>query len=75
MRYEEFRDVIQDELRQTRSGLTWAQLRDRLGLPYQTACPNWTRRLEEEIGLVRAPGEGRAFVWSVPPFHHKRSRR
>ena len=74
MRYEEFRDAIHDELHQSRAGLTWAQLRDRLDLPYQTPCPNWTRRLEEEIGLVRSPGEGRAYVWSVPPFHRRRAR-
>jgi hypothetical protein len=71
MRYTEFRDAIRDELRQTRSGLTWLQLRDRLGLPYEVPCPEWTRRLEEEIGLVRARGEGRAYVWSVPPFHRR----
>jgi hypothetical protein len=73
MRYVEFRDLIRDELRATRSGLTWAELRDRLGLPYQHACPEWTRRLEEEIGLVRSPGLTRAYIWSVPPFHHKRN--
>ena len=69
MRYEEFRDLIAEELRLTRSGLTWLQLKDRLDLPYAVACPQWTRRLEEEIGLVRTPGAGRAYVWTVPPFH------
>jgi hypothetical protein len=72
MRYIEFRDAIQEELRHTKSGLTWAQLKERLDLPHAAACPEWTRRLEAEIGLVRARGTGPAYVWSVPPFHKKR---
>ena len=66
MRYEEFREAIRRELARSRAGLTWGELRDRLALPYERACPEWTRRLEEEIGLVRGKGEkGSAFVWRV----------
>ena len=32
-------------------------------LPYDRPCPEWTRRLESEIGLIRQKGTGKAFVW------------
>lgn len=66
MRYVEFRDAIQKELRRRPEGLTWAELRDRLGLPYDRPCPTWTRQLEKEIGLARVPGRARSLVWRVP---------
>ncbi len=65
MRYVEFRDAIREELRHHRAGWTWTELRDRLDLPTDRPCPTWVRRLEEEIGLSRAPGAGRAYVWTV----------
>lgn len=67
MRYDDFRDVIRKELRRNRAGLTWAQLRDRLRLPYDRPCPAWTGRLEKEIGLARGPGTtgGRSFIWKL----------
>lgn len=66
MRYEDFREAIRGELARRRAGLTWAELRDQLGLPYERACPEWTRRLEREIGLRRGKGEkGNALVWTV----------
>ena len=46
-------------------GFTWVELRDRLNLPYDRACPTWVKRMETEIGLVRAKGAGRAYVWRV----------
>jgi hypothetical protein len=66
MRYVDFRDSILRELQRHRTGLTWAQLQDRLALPYQRPCPTWTKQLEDEIGLCRTKGEGRALVWKVP---------
>jgi len=65
MRYVEFRDAIQQELSRRRKGWTWKELRDRLDLPYDRPCATWVGRLEQEIGLMRAPGEGRAFVWTL----------
>ena len=41
------------------------ELRDRLELPYKTPCPEWTKRLETENGLVREKGEGRALIWRI----------
>ncbi|WP_395753177.1 hypothetical protein [Prosthecobacter sp.] len=67
MSYHEFKSAIQQHLRRSRAGATWVELRDKLGLPYERPCPEWTRRLEEDIGLVRSKGSGRALVWAVKP--------
>ena len=61
MRYLEFRDAIHKELLQNPAGLTWAELKGRLDLPYNQPCPEWLRRMEEEVGLSRARGAGRAY--------------
>ncbi|MEM6332118.1 MAG: hypothetical protein AAF823_02120 [Planctomycetota bacterium] len=65
MRYTEFRDAIQRGLRRRGSGMTWAELREALDLPYDRPCPEWAKRLEAEIGLTRVKGSGRALVWRV----------
>jgi hypothetical protein len=65
MTYADFRDSIANELRRTPAGLTWAQLQERLSLPYNRPCPTWTKQLENDIGLTRVKGDGRAFVWKV----------
>ena len=65
MQYVAFRDCIDQELRRTTGGLTWAQLQERLGLPYERPCPAWTKQLERDIGLTRTKGDGRALVWKV----------
>ena len=65
MKYVEFREAIQKELRQMPDGLTWVDLRERLGLPYDRPCPTWTRQLEKEIGLSRVKGRTRSLVWRV----------
>lgn len=70
MQYVEYRDQIQRKLRRKTAGLTWKQLRDELDLPYDRPCPNWTKRLEDEIGLTRTKGQGRALVWRVSVATH-----
>jgi hypothetical protein len=66
MRYGEFRDAIAGALRRRAGGMTWAQLRDGLGLAYERPCPEWTARLEREIGLRRTKADGgRALVWTT----------
>ena len=65
MRYVDFRDFILRELQGSRMGLTWRELKERLDLPYDRPCPEWVSRLEQEIGLIRGKGTGRAFVWTV----------
>ncbi len=65
MRYVEFRELIQNELLRRPAGLTWAELQENLELHYKRPCPTWVRRMEEEIGLERLRGSGRAFVWKL----------
>ncbi|MDI1314035.1 hypothetical protein [Prosthecobacter sp.] len=68
MKYTEFKAAIQQHLKSKRQGATWVELRETLALPYKRPCPEWTRRLEEEIGLVRRKGAGRALVWELEPL-------
>jgi hypothetical protein len=65
MRYVEFRDAIEKELRRRPEGLTWRQLQERLSLPYDRPCSAWTKQLEQEIGLSRMKSAGRALLWRV----------
>ena len=65
MRYIEFRDQIDVELRRNPAGLTWAELKQRLELPYPRPCPTWVLQLEAEIGLTRSRGAGAAYVWKI----------
>jgi hypothetical protein len=67
MRYVDFRDVISAELQRSPAGLTWAELKRRLDLPYSRPCPTWVARMEAEVGLTRAKGSGAAHVWRVAP--------
>ncbi len=67
MRYVEFKAAIERHLRENRGGATWVDLRDTLALPYDRPCPEWTARLEKEIGLVRRKSSGRALVWQLRP--------
>lgn len=74
MRYLEFKTSIQRHLQKHRNGATWPELRDALSLPYARPCPEWTRQLEKEIGLIRHKGTGRNLVWSLQPATNKKSR-
>lgn len=67
MRYLDFKAAIRQHLQQHRTGATWLELRDALSLPYDRPCPEWTHRLENEIGLIRCKGSGRALVWKLSP--------
>ncbi len=65
MRYEEFRDAVRDHLMLNPEGATWQELRDALDLPYERPCPEWVKRLENDIGLDRIEKRGRALLWKL----------
>jgi hypothetical protein len=65
MTYEDFKKTIRSALMKKRSGATWNDLKVAQNLPYDRPCPEWTRRLEKEIGLVRRKGDARALIWSI----------
>jgi hypothetical protein len=67
MRYEEYCEQIHVALSRRPAGFTWAELKSRLALPYARPCPNWTTRLELDIGLIRVSGIGRAKIWRLAP--------
>ena len=67
MTYLEFKTTIQRHLKRHSSGATWKELRDTLKLPYDRPCPEWTRQLEQDIGLVRRKGTGRGLRWTLHP--------
>ncbi|MEO0965193.1 MAG: hypothetical protein AAFY08_08730 [Planctomycetota bacterium] len=73
MRYAEFRDLIHRRLKRRKAGMTWVELRDALELPYDRPCPEWTKKLEAEIGLTRVKGPGRALLWrgATPHAQHE----
>lgn len=65
MTYLEFKTTIQFALKKKRSGATWSELKTSLRLPYMRPCPEWTRRMESEVGLTRRKGRGRELIWSL----------
>jgi hypothetical protein len=65
MTYPRFRDAIAATLARHPAGLTWRGVNAKARLAVARPCPEWTRRLEQEIGLKRIPGTGRALVWQL----------
>jgi hypothetical protein len=63
--YLRFRDTIAATLARHPAGLPWREVNAKSRLGIERPCPEWTRRLEQEIGLVRRPGEGRALNWKL----------
>jgi hypothetical protein len=62
MTYEEFKQIIKDELEKTPDGLTWTQIRERRPELYQRFPANqWVRQMEKDIGLVREKVKGRVY--------------
>jgi hypothetical protein len=71
MRYVDFKHAIIEELLRNPEGLTWMELRKRLDLPYDRPCQSWIQRMEQEDGLTRISGPGRAYLWTVRGDHPK----
>ena len=67
MRYVDLRGSIKDDLLQCPPGFTWEELRERLQLPHDRPCGSWVRRMQREMGLTRARGSGRAYIWTLLP--------
>jgi hypothetical protein len=63
--YLEFKQTIRESLGKHPHGLTWKELREKAHLPYERPCPEWTRRLEQDLGLRRSKGSTNALIWTV----------
>jgi len=62
MTYEEFKNIIKEELAKAPGGLTWTQIRERRPELYQRFPANqWVRQMEKDIGLVREKVKGKVY--------------
>jgi hypothetical protein len=64
MPYEEFRDKIKKALEYNDEGMTWTELRNKLGLDQVVPNNKWVRQMENDIGLKRFR-EVRGIVWRI----------
>lgn len=53
MPYEAFRSKVVELLRNNKTGLTWAEIQDKLNLPQVVPNNKWVKRLEKDAGLRR----------------------
>ncbi|MDH5788781.1 MAG: hypothetical protein OEZ40_10875, partial [Candidatus Bathyarchaeota archaeon] len=51
--YEEFRDKIAKLLESENQGLTWTQIKQKLGFKQKVPNNLWVKLMEQDIGLVR----------------------
>ncbi len=63
--YEEFKIKITNLLNKTKAGMTWHDIKTKLGLPQEVPNNSWVRRLEEEVKLQRRK-EGTLTYWYLP---------
>ena len=65
MTYEEFKQIIKEELEKAPNGLTWSQIRERRPELYQKFPANqWVRQMEKDIGLIRSRKAGKV-IWKL----------
>ena len=63
--YEDFKRIIEEELRTAPDGLTWTEIRERRPELYQKFPANqWVRRMEKDIGLIRSKKAGK-ILWRL----------
>ncbi len=62
--YEEFRDSIQQVLRQS-GPLTWTEIRTIAKLPEKFPNNKWVRRMEQDIRLKRDKDAHGIFKWKI----------
>ncbi len=63
--YDLFKEQIIELLRNSKTGLTWAEIQEKLGLPQAVPNNKWVRQLEKETGLERRK-EGPNTYWFLP---------
>jgi len=65
MTYEEFKQIIKEELTKVPTGLAWSQIRERRPELYQKFPANqWVRQMEKDIGLIRSKKAGKV-IWRL----------
>lgn len=64
MTYEEFRDRIEELLKNEEKGLSWTEIKAKLGFPQKVPNNLWVRMMERDIGLIREK-VGTKTIWRV----------
>jgi len=62
--YEKFKIQIEAVLKTQPEGLTWTEIKNKLGLPQKAPNNKWVRMMEKDIGLTRV-NEKRGTVWKL----------
>ncbi len=65
MAYEDFRGMVEQELRKNPEGLTWTQIKANLNLPQKVPNNKWVNRMEEDIGLTRVKRPNGTTIWKL----------
>jgi hypothetical protein len=65
--YDQFKTKVKQTLQYQDNGMTWTQIRDKLGLDQVVPNNKWVRQLEKDIGLERVKQKDNQVVWRV--FH------
>lgn len=63
MTYDEFKNKIL-KLLTNNDGLTWTEIRDKLGLPQIVPNNKWVREMEKDVGLLRVR-DPKGIVWKI----------
>ncbi len=64
MSYVEFRDKIKDVLQYNDDGMTWTEIRTKLGLEQIVPNNKWVKQMEKDIGLKRFR-EIKGIIWRI----------
>ena len=63
--YEDFREKIQQTLKEAACPLTWTEIRTAAKLPEKFPNNKWVHRMEQDIGLKRNKDENAIIKWSI----------
>lgn len=64
LNYDEFKSEIQELLRNSKVGIPWIKIKNKLNLSQTVPNNSWVRRLERDIGLKRRR-EGKTTYWYI----------
>ena len=66
--YAQFRDQVKKTLEYQDNGMTWSQIREKLGLDQVVPNNKWVRQLEKDIGLERVKQNDNVILWRTSRF-------
>lgn len=63
--YDQFKEQVKKALEYQDNGMTWTQIRERLGLDQVVPNNKWVRQLEKDIGLERVKQKDNVILWRI----------